>query len=235
MILLLLVRRVVVPLAVLLALAVGADRLAVHLADSALASQLQTSGGFDTKPSVSIDGFPFLTQAKAGVYQRIEVKAGASTRGGVRISSLDAVVRDARVPLGDAVKRKVTDVPVSGLDATAVVTYVDLAHASDLAGVVITPARGRVDVTASLKVLGQTVKAVASSDVSLSGSTIVVRARSISVQGGSAVLTAALAGKLDLRVPVGTLPFGLKLTDLVATDAGVRLSASSGPTVLRNP
>ena len=235
MILLLLLRRVVVPLAVLLALAVGADRLAVHLAESALAGQLQTSGGFDAKPDVSIDGFPFLTQAKDGVYRRIEVKAGASTRGGVRISSLDAQVRDAEVPLGDALKGQVADVPVSGLDATAVVTYVDLARASDVAGVSITPAAGGVNVTASLKVLGQAVQATATSDVTLKGTAIVVRARSVSVQGGSALLTRALSGRLDLRIPVGTLPFGLRLTDVEATPSGVRLTASSGATVLRNP
>ena len=228
-----LVRRVVVPLVVLGLLAVGADRVAARVAAGALASQLQVSGGFDAKPDVTIHGFPFLTQAKDGRYERIDVDAGASERGGVRISSLDAEVRGAQVPLRAALKGEVTDVPVDGLDATAVVTYADLARASRLPGVTIRGARGRVDVTASVTVLGQTVQATASSVVSLSGNAIVVRAQSMSAQGGSALVLRALTGKLDLRVPVGTLPFGLRLTDVVATDAGVRLSASAGATTLR--
>jgi hypothetical protein len=228
------VRRLVVFVLVLLALAVVGDRVTVRIAETAIARQAQTSADLRTRPQVHIRGFPFLTQAVNGSYSRIDVTATDLDRGGVHVKELDATLRDVKVPLDDAMHNEVGAIPVSGIDATALVTYADLAHRSGLAGVTITPAENGVTVTARITVLGQSVRASADSALSLRGDRIAVTARSLRVLGQSSpALVNALAGRLDLLVPVGTLPYGLHLTALEATPEGVRLTARSGPTVLR--
>jgi hypothetical protein len=227
------VRRLVVVLLLLLALAVVADRVTVRIAETAIAKQAQQSADLQTRPEVRIHGFPFLSQAVDGSYGRIDVTATDLDRGGVHVKELDATLHGVQVPLSDALHSEVESIPVSGIDATALVTYADLAHRSGLTGVTITPAEGGVQVTARITVLGQTVRATADSRVSLRGGRIAVTARSVRVLGQSSpALVNALAGRLDLLVPVGTLPYGLRLTSLSATPDGVRLTARSGPTVL---
>lgn len=227
-------RKLLVVLLVLALLTVVVDRVGVRMAQRALAERMRTSADLTTTPTVTIDGIPFLTQALSGSYERIELTATDVSRGGVRIARLRAEVQGASVPLGDVLRGDVNEVPVEGLTATALVTYADLARFSGLVGVTITPLANGVQVTGRLSVLGMSVRATAISRVSLVGRSIVVTARSLKVLGQtSPAILNALAGRLDLRVPVGTLPYDLQLTGLHATTAGVLLDAESGPTVLR--
>jgi hypothetical protein len=230
------VRRLLVSVGVLLALLLVADRVAAAIAEGQVASRMRAYGRLSSDPSVSIGGFPFLTQALQGRYDHIDVSARDLDRRGVRLASLDATLLGARIDAADAIGGKVTSVPVEGLRATAVVAYVDLVSAGDLAGARVTPADGGVRVTASLTVLGRTVSASALSSVRLDGDDIVVTARSVSVEGGSsAALEAALAGRLDLRVPVGRMPYGLELTGVRVSSSGLVLSARTEATVLTSP
>lgn len=226
-------RRLLTAAVVLLVLLVAADRIGVVVASRVLASKLRTSAALDTDPSVRIRGFPFLTQALNGRYDRLDVETGALRRGGVRLSSLDVSLHGVRVPLSQALSGDVKAVPVEGLTASAVVTYADVARVGDLAGISVAPAGSQVMVTARLTVLGQSVTATASSSVRLSGRTIVITAQKVTVLGQTnPLLNAALAGRLDLRVPIGVLPYGLGLTGVDVTAAGLVLAARSGPTVL---
>lgn len=229
-------RKLVVSAAVLLALLLAVDRIGAVVAAGVVADRLKTSGGLSSKPSVSITGFPFLTQAIDGRYSRINVSATSVSRGGVRLSRLDVVVVGARVSVGDALSGHVSVVPVEELSATAIVTYVEVLARSKLAGASLEPVAGGVRVTARVTVLGQTVTASTISSVRLDGRDIVVTAKSVAIQGQSSpALDHAIAGRLDLRVAVGTLPYGLALTGVRVTPAGLVLSARSGPTVLRAP
>lgn len=226
-------RKLLVLLVVLAVLAVVGDRVTVRVAETAIAKQAQTSAGLSSRPEVRIHGFPFLTQAVGGKYRRIDVTAHDLDRGGAHVERLDATLHDVEVPLNDALHNEVGAIPVSGIDATALVTYAELAHRSGLTGVTISPTEGGVQVTARVTVLGQTVRASARSRLALRGNRIAVTAQSLNVLGQSSpALVNALAGMLDLLVPVGTLPYGLHLTGLRATPQGVRLTARSGPTVL---
>jgi hypothetical protein len=227
-------RKLLVSALVLVVLAVVLDRVGVRVAQRVVAERMRSSAHLTATPTVTIDGFPFLTQALSGSYERIQVTANDLSRGGVHITTLRAEALGASVPLGDVLSGNVKEIPVTGLTGTALVTYADLARFSGLVGVTITPLADGVEVTGRLSVLGMGVRATAVSSVSLKGRYIVVTARSLRVLGQSspAVLN-ALGGRLDLRVPVGSLPYGLQLTGLRATGAGVELEARTGPTVLR--
>lgn len=223
-------RRLVVGLAVLAALLVGADRVVASLVAKAVAEELQVDGGLATKPDVTIHGFPFLTQALAGHYDDVEVDTGPFTQQGVRLS-LDVRVLGADVPLGPAVRNEIVEVPVEGLRGTAVLGYADVAE-----GFTVRPAGQGVEVAGSVVVLGQKVTGTATSDVSLQDTTLVIKARSVALNGQtSPALSAAARTLFDLRVPLGTLPYGLEVTSLQVRPDGLHLSATSGATVLRDP
>ena len=226
-------RRLVVVALVLLGLLVVADRVALHLAQQAVAEQARTSAGLSTTPTVKAHGFPFLTQVLRGRYERIDVELTDLDRGGVRMKELDATLREVRVPLGEALGGSVESIPVQRLDATALVTYAELAHRSGIVGVSMAPEGDRVRVTGRVSVLGQSVQASALSRLSLRNGRIALRATSFRVLGQSTpALVSALTGAFDVIVPVGTLPYHLELTDLRVTADGVRLVARSGPTVI---
>jgi len=226
------VRRLVLVLLVLAALLAAADRYLVHLAERTVADQAQASADLRTRPTVTIHGFPFLTQAVRGRYARIDVSATDLDRGGVRLGRLDATLRGVQLSLGDALKG-VSSIAVESLDARAVVAFADLAHRSGVVGMTIEPEGSDVRVTGRVRVLGQTVRASALSRVSLRNGRIAVTARSVRVLGQTTPgLVNALAGVLDLLVPVSRLPYGLTLTGLDVTPQGVVLRAESGPTVL---
>lgn len=227
-------RRLLITLAVLAALAVGADRVAVSVAQGVLASQLGKVGELQTDPKVTITGFPFLTQAIGGRYNEIDVRTEALRRKGLHVTSLAISLQGVELPLGEALKGGVSSVPVAGLFATALVAYTDLAAASDLQDLRITRAGDGVRLTGTVKVADQRVKASALSSVELSGTSVVVTTRS--VEGSlSPAVKAEVARALNVRATVAALPFGLGLKDLTVTDRGVELSARAGATTLRAP
>jgi len=227
------VKRILTIAVVLAALLGILDRAAVALAQRALSERLEQEPGVGSA-STKVGGFPFLTQAVRGRYDRVDVEATSIDRGGVRIASLNATLQGIHVPLGEAIRGEVTAVPVDEVTADAVVTYVDLAHRSGLVGVSIEPLDGLVRVTARVRVLGQTVTASATSAVSVRNNSVIVKARSITVLGQSTpALLSALTGLLDLRVPTGELPYGLRLTGVRVDAGGVVLSAGARDVVLR--
>ena len=227
-------RRLLTTLVVLLVLVVAADRIAVSVAQRVVAHKLKQTGQLSTDPSVRVRGFPFLTQAFSGRYDRIDVDTVSFRRGGVLLHSFHTSLHGSRVRLPDALAGTVEALPVEGLRATAVVTYVDLAGSSRIVGLRVGPHGGQVDLTARLTVLGQSVSVSARSSVTLRGRTLVVTAQQVTILGQrSARLNRAIAGRLDFTVPIGTLPYGLALTSVRVGSAGIVLVASSGPTVLQ--
>ncbi|MCW2601299.1 MAG: hypothetical protein JWM02_3128, partial [Frankiales bacterium] len=178
-------RRLITSLVVLLLLLVVADRVGVVAASRVVASKLETSAGLTSAPSVRIRGFPFLTQAVGGRYDEIDVTVTNLVRFGVRLSRLDASMHGVRLPLSQALSGRVSNVPVEGITATAVITYAEVASRGNIAGMSVVPSGTGVRVTARLTVLGQSVTADAESTVRLSGGFIVVTARKVSVLGQS--------------------------------------------------
>ena len=222
-------------LVVLVVLAVAADRIALVVAQRAVAAQLQSSGSLSTRPAVSVRGIPFLTQAFSGRYDDVALSASEVTAGGGRISRLEATLRGVHVPLSAALSGSVSSVPVDRLQATVLISYADLAKQLRDRRLAVSAAGDSLLVTGSVQVLGRTVSASAISTVALSGTSVVVRAQRFEVGHSAAnrVLTAALAGRFDFVVRIGTLPYGLRLTGVRVEPEGVVATAAGTHTVLR--
>ncbi|MCU1602490.1 MAG: uncharacterized protein JWO22_3199 [Frankiales bacterium] len=204
-------RKLLVALVVLVGLLVAADRVTVHYVDKALADRMQESGHLSNRPTVDVEGFPFLTQAFSGRYDRTVVHIKDETRSGLTISRLDVTVIDARIPLSKV--RSTTDVPVRDLEAIAVLSYYELGRRSGIAGLTVRAQRGKVKVTGRVAGVSATLAATVRLD-------------------GDRVVVSTLRGLLDFSVRIPALPYGLRLKAASAQEDGVHLTASSGPTVL---
>jgi hypothetical protein len=209
-------------------LVVAADRVSLLVAERQIASKVQSSQDLSSRPSVDIEGFPFLTQVLANHYPAVRLKAqdmpvGTSDRT-VRLADLDARLHDLRTI------DRFSGATAETANGTALLTYQELSRAL---GVTLGYAGGgRVQASSSVEVLGQTLTGTASAEVGIAGGDALTFS-SIRVgvpQAGIAVpeqlsdqFSSIFANKLSLR----GLPFHLRIQQLSATAEGVRISATA--------
>lgn len=93
--------KVLIAVAVLVGLLVGADRFALSMAESKAADQLAGREGISGKPKVTIDGFPFLTQALDKKFDSVHLSADSVQLSGggqsVRLDSFAAQLKGVQV------------------------------------------------------------------------------------------------------------------------------------------
>lgn len=225
------VRRLLVGFVLLAALLLVADRGLAAVAERTVVTEVRASAGLAADPDVDLGGFPFLTQAVRGRYDRVEVRSTDVPAGALTLDRLDAVLLGAQVPLGQALAGDVTRVPVERITARALVGYAELGRQAGDRGLSFAPDAGRLRVTGTLEVFGQELSAVAVSRLDVVDGALVVTAESFEVGNDLAdsLLTGALQGRFDLRVPVEGLPYGLVVTAVeVAADGVVVLAVADG-------
>jgi DUF2993 family protein len=218
---------------VLVVLVVAADRIGLLVAERQIASRVQSSQDLNRRPSVDIEGFPFLTQVLANHYPTVKLVArdlavGTSDRR-VRLADVDARLHDVRAV------DNFSSATARTADGTALLSYSELSRAL---GVTIGYAGGgRVQASSSVEVLGQTVTGTASAEVGVvGGDQLTFSSVRVGVpQGGISLpkqvtdqISSVFANKLSLR----GLPFHLQIQRLVATEDGVRISATARDLVL---
>ncbi|MER5637402.1 DUF2993 domain-containing protein [Kitasatospora sp. NPDC002227] len=120
------VLKLTIGLAVLAGLLVGADRMAVGVAEGEAADKLVSSGRLGARPHVSIEGFPFLTQAAAGSFDQVRLSGDGVTvsdgRQQVALRSFDA--RLTGVSLGDGYR----SATVRSASGSGLVPYPDVSR-----------------------------------------------------------------------------------------------------------
>jgi LmeA-like phospholipid-binding len=194
---------------VLLALLVVLDRVAVAYAENQAADQMK-SQGFSTKPNVSIEGFPFLTQVASRRLDHVHITASRVKEGPVTLS----MVADATDVVLDPGFQSGTITHVTG---TGLIGFSDLASAagvSDAPGLKISAAGGN-KVRLDVNVLGLDASATAA--IKQTGPDT-FRVHIISTGG----LPASLLGSLQnftIRIP--DLPMNLKIRNVRVTSKGV--------------
>lgn len=223
-------RRWLIALVVLLALLVGADRIGLAVAENELAGRIQTSQHLSQKPSVSIAGFPFLTQVAQRHFSHATVDIHDLDANGLTISDLHTDL------YGVHVNGAFNGAEVDSLKANAVVDYTAIGQALSkymtLDGVqlgvaTITPA-GSDQLTFGFSPPSAITSLIGGNDlikltvhVSLDGPNI-LELRSGQFPG----LLADLGFQpLDVKFDLSTLPFGVKLTSLSYTSTAVQVQA----------
>lgn len=223
-------RRWVIALVVLLAVLVGVDRIGLAVAENQLAGRIQKSQHLSQKPSVSIAGFPFLTQVAQRHFGHATVDIHGLDANGLTISDLHTDL------YGVHVNGAFNGAEVDTLNAKAVVDYTAIGQALSkymsidgvqLGTATITPAaNGQLTFAFSppseiTSLIGGTDLIKINVQVLLDGSNI-LELRSGNVPG---LLSALGFADFDLKFDLSTLPFGVKLTSLSYTSTAVQVMA----------
>ncbi|WP_329456586.1 LmeA family phospholipid-binding protein [Streptomyces sp. NBC_01497] len=106
---------------------VAADRLALHFAEGKVADRIQSSEGLDSKPDVSVKGFPFLTQVAGKSLDEVDVGLGhlTATANGhaVQVTQVKAVLKNVRID------SSFSSATAGTAEGSARISYADLATA----------------------------------------------------------------------------------------------------------
>ncbi|RZS44927.1 DUF2993 family protein [Herbihabitans rhizosphaerae] len=94
-------RKIVIALVVLLTLGVIADFAGAAIFEYQVSKRAKDHFGLVDDPSVTVHGFPFLTQAASGKYERVEVVAKGVPVKNLRDLEVEAELRDVDAPLSD--------------------------------------------------------------------------------------------------------------------------------------
>jgi hypothetical protein len=231
----------VIALVILLGVLVAADRIALLVAERATGKTIQIAQGLDRAPSVSVAGFPFLTQLIAGHFGKVTLSASDLTVGQqgrtVRISTVRAVLR------GVEVARDLSSVHADAASATAAIGYPDL---SVTLGAPVTyggpspDGVGRVTARKTVTVAGQQLSGSVTAEVKIEGGALRFVAPVVSVDGAGS--TAVPQSVLDSfsslfgdPLALTRLPFGLTVRSVAADRAGVHITLAGSDVTFDRP
>jgi hypothetical protein len=219
-------RGLLIALLVLLLLVIAADRIGALVAERAIGAKVQSTQNLDRRPSVHIEGFPFLTQVIANRYRAIKLNADHLTVGPQdKRATLDSL--DARLT-GVRARNNFSGVTAEQVTATAKVGYPEL---SRLLGAPISyQSGGRLQARRSVTVLGQTITGTVSAVVTVPGgdeigfSDVRVGVADTAV-GLPQTAVNELTSVFSQQLSLAGLPFGLRIRQLDPSSSGVRVTA----------
>jgi hypothetical protein len=205
---------------VLLILLVIGDRVALAITENDMASQFQ-SNGLPVKPSVTIEGFPFLTQLASKDFNKVDISASNVPAGPVTIDSIHATINGLHISSYSST----ASAKVDHMTATAFISFSALAAAGGVGGgtgITVTPdGANKVKITAGLSgVFSDTEEA----QISQTGPQTI----SIKVLPSNSAVGSLLSsfGSFSFNLPPG-VPASLKITGLTLNSQGLTVSAAA--------
>lgn len=212
---------------VLAILLVIGDRVALAVTENEMASQFMANG-LPVKPSVTIEGIPFLTQLAAKDFKKVDISASNIPAGPVTISTLNAKITGLHISSfsSSATAR------VDHITATAFISFGALAAAGGLGGtgITVTP-----DGTNKLKItagLGGIVSDTEEAQIIQTGPQTITIKLLPSSGGVLGSLGSALGSfaSYSFTLPKG-VPSSLRITGLTLNSQGLTLSAAASNAV----
>ncbi|WP_033324389.1 LmeA family phospholipid-binding protein [Streptomyces yerevanensis] len=219
-----------------------ADRVAVGFAEDEAADKLRTSEGLAGTPSVSIKGFPFLTQVVGGELDEVEVgiqnleadTGGTAQNTGpdkIRIDDLTAQMR------GVAFSSNYSSATAASATGTATISYDELLKAAKSEPVQLTNGvtaevvglsdggNGKIKVEVEATVLGAKLPQPVSvlSTIGVKGDTVTARADALPNLGVQLAEDKART-VTDFQQRIDGLPGGIKLDKVEAAPNGVDIT-----------
>jgi hypothetical protein len=207
---------------IILVLVIG-DRAANAYTEDQMASQIQSSLALSGKPSVSIAGFPFLTQLAARDFRTVNISATNDTAGPggqLEIASLTATLHGMHI-------HGFKSATVDQFNASALITFTALANAGGVSSEGITLSSGggnTVKATIDLGPLGSQ-----SADVQITQTgpgQINIKLSSV------AGITSDILGNLNFNVSIPKLPAGVSIKSISVTQQGLRINVAGQNTTL---
>jgi hypothetical protein len=239
---------------VLAGLFVVVDRVAVNVAEKRIADQMVTAMGDSDitsarKPTVTIGGFPFLTQVLAGRYDKVTIDVDHPKSGQVTLEHLVIAASQVRAPLktitsrqgqvtSDTVRGTATmswDVARSLIDTTPLRQVPGL----DIAKLNVAVKDNKIDLSAPIVLAGLRLTLQAAGTLAVTKGEVRVQIEDLrvtSANGGSTVIPPSAIeqyrDRLNVRVAVPKLPYALVIDKVQTSAAGVLVTATAANVVL---
>ncbi|GAA3969374.1 DUF2993 domain-containing protein [Actinomadura viridis] len=212
---------------------IAADRLGVRFAEDEIGRQVAAQYNLERQPDVKIHGFPFLTQALGGEYDRIDVAIGDWTEKGVTVGDVTVEMRGLTAPLGDVISGSTAGIVARTASASAVIPYEVIEKRAPKEVKDIRPKGDDLQVDLSGAVLGFPLSGTAVVSVKPTGKGIAITP--VSVGSGAGQIPLALVQRqLTWTVPVADLPIGSRITGIRPTPEGLRVTATADNVRLDN-
>jgi hypothetical protein len=216
------VRRSVISLFVLLVIAIVlviGNFVGQAIAENDMANQF-TTNGFPVKPSVDIEGFPFLTQVVQKDFKKVVISASNIPAGPVTISSLNATIT------GMHLNSSWNGATIDHLTATAFVSLSSLtggisSELGDAASLTAVP-----DGVNKLRVTGTVLGLSASGVVEIKQTGPQQITVELPTSGGLVGTLLGSAASFPINLPAGVPPT-LRITGLTLNGQGLTLSAAA--------
>ncbi|WP_433332664.1 LmeA family phospholipid-binding protein [Spirillospora sp. CA-294931] len=218
-------------LLVLLVLFVGAviaaDRIGVRIAQNEIGKQVATQYAMSETPKVKIHGFPFLTQALGGNYDKIDVTISQWTDQGITVQDVKVEMKSVKAPLSEVSSGNADNVTAGTATASAVIPYELIKQRAPREVKRIGPKGDDLEVDLTGTISGLPMAGTATVSVKPSAKGIVITPISIGSSGGPQIPLALVKQRLGWIVPVRDLPVGSRISKIEPTAEGLRVSATA--------
>ena len=211
-----------ITLLVIVLVLVGGDRAANAYTEDQMASQMQSSLALSGKPSVSIAGFPFLTQLAARTFNTVNVNASNETAGPggqLEIASLTATLHGMHI-------HGLNSATVDQFTASALVTFTALGKAGGIPQGIKLTSDGPNQIKATVDILGF------SSDATAKVTQVGNNKINVKVTDFGGVPADVLGSLTDFNISIPKLPAGVKIQSISITQQGLRITATGTNTSL---
>jgi hypothetical protein len=206
---------------IILVLVVG-DRVANAYTENQMASQVQSSLDLSGKPSVTIQGFPFLTQLAARNFRTVDVTASNETAGPggqLEIASLNATLHGMHI-------NGLNSATIDQFNASALVTFTALGKVGGIPqGITLSP-DGPNQVKANISIGPISETAVA--QVTQSGNSQI----NVKIIDAGDIPLSLLGSLANFSFSIPKLPAGVSIQSVSVTQQGVLITAIGHNTTL---
>ncbi len=205
-----------VSLIVILLILVVGDRVANAYTENQMASQVKSSLDLSGKPTVTIQGFPFLTQLAARDFRTVNVSASnetAGTGGQLEIGSLTATLRGMHI-------HGLNSTTVDQFSASALITFSALGKVGGIPQGITLSADGPNQVKADISIGPLSDTAVA--QVTKSGASQI----NIKIIHTGEIPSSVLGSLANFNVSIPKLPAGVSIQNVSVTQQGLQIAVT---------
>jgi len=215
-----------ITLIVIVVILVVGDRAANAYTENQMASQIQSSLGLSGKPSVTIQGFPFLTQLAARDFRTVDINASNETitsssagSGLLKVASLAATLHGMHI-------HGLNSATIDQFNASALVTFSALGDVGGIPQGITLSADGPNQIKANISIGPLSDSAVA--QVTQTGSNQI----NVKVVDAGGIPVSLLGNLANFSFSIPKLPAGVTIQSISVTQQGLRITAAGQNTTL---
>lgn len=230
-------------LVLLIVVLVGADFGAKYYAEQRVATALREEQGLATDPSVSIQGFPFLTQLAAGRYTQIDIAAAGVDAPDLGPITVSAALLDVNLPAAQLFSGNIGTFTVGTLDTVVRIPPATLQTQLDVSHLAVSPGpdgAGSAVLVGDVSLAGLVSQTVAVTvDLSVSEGNLVVRATDAALgRPGTnqtrlpAIAQPVLLGQISRTITLPPQPLGITLNGVTVAGSDLVLTGEATDAVV---